>query len=374
MSVRLLDCSCCACSLGDVADLCSYCVLEASVQNVCFCNCVSCCCADCSSALDILECALCKCYAIDLAESDSSCVFVNVSCGDVEGYGLAESVSLAIYSLCYYEVIIYRIISWLSSVCYCQGSVYVADVVVLCYVLAILVNDLSVACNVSALADQCLGSLDCYGFDLVALSKFSISEVAVCKSCSIIALAIACCCDGQILLCDGECRVVVLNFVVVRFFLILECDVVLADIFACLSYDIVDEGDSINDALNCCCELRICVSVCLGLVICSDSCLSLGDREIALFLSLVSVLIAVINCVSECVDYVAFLYVCDRCGRCRCDSYLVACGQCCYSCLSVSLNLDFIALFAICDCVLILSMCLAIICPAAVCRNNLQLC
>ena len=103
--------------------------------------------------------------------------------------------------LCYYLVIVnrFRIIR-IRSVCDCQGSVYVRDLVSLCDVIAGCICDLRAACHVLAASDQGLASAYCHGRDLVAVCQLSACQLisAVGQGAAVIDFLVACCCDGDL--------------------------------------------------------------------------------------------------------------------------------------------------------------------------------
>ena len=77
-------------------------------------------------------------------------------------------------------------------------------------------------------------------------------------------------------------------------------------------------------------------------------------------------------CIAECVSYFTFCYMCDCCTCSWSDCYYVTCTQSC-GCSSCSFcYLNFILFITISNCVFILSMCLTIICPFAICWYDFQ--
>ena len=198
LSFCLYSCICC---LLDLAELSCNCVGEASLNDICFFDCVSCCCCNCLASC-CFELALCQGYTSDLGECDGACLVIDVSCSDGECYFFAKCIRLVLCSLIDYECRIYFLfIARVCSVSDGQCSVLCSDCVVVC--LGSLVQSIS-ECVLTA-SDECLcsGYFICSAFACCE-SVAAYCNFIICECCSVIDLAVCSRCQLDLSLADLE--------------------------------------------------------------------------------------------------------------------------------------------------------------------------
>ena len=143
--------------LLEVSELnCNF-VLVLAVCNIVCCYNVSCC------DIDFLSCCQCcrvcaEYNAFLLCDNQGLLFVIDVLYPNIPCYCVADLVCLSVLAgLLDYLVVRYRFrIIRICSVCDCQCSVCISDIVIVCNIDSRYVDDLSAAWNVVALAYECL--------------------------------------------------------------------------------------------------------------------------------------------------------------------------------------------------------------------------
>ena len=195
MTVLLFSIYSCFSCLLEFIDHCCNCILEISVQYICFFDRVCRCCRDSRAWFNVLEYTLFKSDSIDFTQRDRLSFSVDVLSCYSECHCFIELVRLVFSCLCHYQCRINRFIR--CSICDCQGSVIKFDVVTFCYIFSCSINNLHFTRYVIAGSYECLTSGYCYRINPVSRIQcaFCLFVCVICQRFTVIYLLIICSLD-----------------------------------------------------------------------------------------------------------------------------------------------------------------------------------